>query len=663
MKKNALTICLAIALVVAIVFCFVFNGQKNEVEKKLSDTAASLETATADASKLKEEVDSAKEELAAAVSSLEAKTTEAEELSAARDAAQAEAEAAKAAAEAVQAELDSVNTELTAAREAAATALTSHEEETSALKEELAKVTAKAEAAEETIESIRSLLTGETGEMTSEIPDETVSSPKTSLEVLLNLFRVQGKAVSLKRVPTYLGKYFREGQAVKTSLRYTPGEHFSALYPDENISAVFTDLMNALGFRATLQAKDQQAQADVALQLNGDDALDLCVALSPEGIFAKSVLLGEGIYAATPSELKTAAGNLVRRLAESGNLPQEQADSLLKVLGVISLPTAQEIQSVDYSGLQEAALRYVSSWTVLDIKDQPPEALPEADTVLVIPVEKEQLRSFLEEAAKILVQFPSVQTELAARELTQEGLIFKIASLADYLTEDTAIRLYTTPDYTKCYLTFAASLKGKQSALDAAFDLLSCAQDGALSLRYTDTLTLDGKTVQEAGTAVLTEKTLSGTYSACTRTGDGDPVLVAESDYSCSAEYTETESRTDMVMNSHLYPQPDADPVVLTARTAAVYTDLGDHAEGNVATVLEQESLGEILTVNFSQKTEPADAYLCEDAAAIHPMALTKEERDALKQAFQTNAQTALTDFLRKLPESFIQILMPQPQK
>ena len=648
MKKNALTICLALALAVAIVFCFIFNGQKTEVQKQLTDTAASLETAVADASRLQEELDSAKEELTAAVSSLEAKT--------------AEAEASKAAGEALQAELDNVTAELASAKEAAETALTSHEEETAVLREELAKVTAQAEAAEEKIEAIRSVLAGEngeTGEMTSLVSDEGTPSSKTPLEVLVNLLRAQGKAVSLKRVPTYLGKYLRDGQALSASLRFAPGGQFSSLYPDEKISAALTDLINGLGFRAAVQAEDRRAQADFALQLSGEDALDLRVAMSRDGIFAKSALLGEGTYAATPAELKAAALNLISRMAESGNLPREQAEAVLKLLGVISLPTAQELQSIDFSGLRDAVLRSVSSWTVLDTAAQPPEALPEADTVLVIPVEKEQLRVLLDEAAKVMVQFPSVQTELSGRGLTEEGLIFKISSLADYLVEDTAVRIYTSPDYKKCYLTFTASLKGRQSVMDACSDLLSCAEDGALSVRYTSTVTLDGRTVEKAGTAVLSEKTFTGTDTICTRAEDGTPIPLSETEFNCSADYTDVRSEIELVSTARLYVQPGADPVVLTVRTAAENQDLGDHAEGTVTTVIERESVGEILTVHFSEKTEPAGAYLCDDPEAIHPMALTKEERDALKQTFMNSAQTALTDFLRKLPESLFQIMMP----
>ena len=112
MKKNIPTIVLAIIAAIAVIFCFVINGQKADLKKQVDDLTANVTKLTAD-------LDAAKSEAAAAAQAAE------EALQAAKDeAAKAVEEAAAAAEEALQAVKDEAAKaieEATKARESAST--------------------------------------------------------------------------------------------------------------------------------------------------------------------------------------------------------------------------------------------------------------------------------------------------------------------------------------------------------------------------------------------------------------------------------------------------------------------------------------------------------------------------------------------------------------
>ena len=104
MKKNLLPIVLAIIAIVAIVFCFVINGQKTDLQKQVDDLKANVEKLTADLKTAQDELAAAKsnaEQAAAAQAAAEEEAKKAAEEAArlAEEAAKAAEEAAKAAAE------------------------------------------------------------------------------------------------------------------------------------------------------------------------------------------------------------------------------------------------------------------------------------------------------------------------------------------------------------------------------------------------------------------------------------------------------------------------------------------------------------------------------------------------------------------------------------
>ena len=95
--KKALVPVLAILAIAAIVVCFVLNGQKNDVNKKLEEATAKL----TDAESLKDAAEAAKAEAEAKIAELEAKVAELEEKTA------AEASKSMTHDQFIQAELDS----------------------------------------------------------------------------------------------------------------------------------------------------------------------------------------------------------------------------------------------------------------------------------------------------------------------------------------------------------------------------------------------------------------------------------------------------------------------------------------------------------------------------------------------------------------------------
>ncbi|MCR4876812.1 MAG: hypothetical protein K5922_06550 [Clostridiales bacterium] len=153
--KKYLTPALAVIAVIAIVFCFVFNGQKGDLQKTVDDVKAQLETLKTESEAKIAEAESAKtaaeEQLETLKTESEAKVAEAE---AAKTAAEEQLETLKTESEAKVAELTKQLEEAAAAAAAGAAETVEKAEET--VKDAAAEVAdAAAETAEKAEEAVK----------------------------------------------------------------------------------------------------------------------------------------------------------------------------------------------------------------------------------------------------------------------------------------------------------------------------------------------------------------------------------------------------------------------------------------------------------------------------------------------------------------------------
>ena len=159
--KMALTPILAIVAVIAIIFCFVFNGQKGNVQKSLDEANAQIETLKKDAATAADSAKAAVDEATAAKDeiqkSLDEATAAKDEIQKNLDAANAQIETLKADAEKAAAEAETAKKGL---EEQVASLTKQVEDATAALKDAAAQKTEEVkEAATEAVEGAKEAVT------------------------------------------------------------------------------------------------------------------------------------------------------------------------------------------------------------------------------------------------------------------------------------------------------------------------------------------------------------------------------------------------------------------------------------------------------------------------------------------------------------------------
>ena len=177
--KKALTPILAIVAVIAIIFCFVFNGQKGNVQKSLDEANAQIETLKKDAATAADSAKAAVDEATAAKDeiqkSLDEATAAKDEIQKNLDAANAQIETLKADAEKAAAEAETAKKGL---EEQVASLTKQVEDATAALKDAAAQKTEEVkEAATEAVEGAKEAAT-EAVEGAKEAATEAVEGVK-----------------------------------------------------------------------------------------------------------------------------------------------------------------------------------------------------------------------------------------------------------------------------------------------------------------------------------------------------------------------------------------------------------------------------------------------------------------------------------------------------
>ena len=163
--KKYLTPCLAVVAVIAIIFCFVFNGQKGDIQKQLNDATAAAETKAADLQKQLDDATAAAETkvteaVEAAKQEAEAKTADL----------QAQLDEAKAAAETQAAEA------VEAAKQEAAAKVTELEGTIADLQKQAEEVKADAEAKLAAAEEAKTALETQVADLQKQLEEAAASA-------------------------------------------------------------------------------------------------------------------------------------------------------------------------------------------------------------------------------------------------------------------------------------------------------------------------------------------------------------------------------------------------------------------------------------------------------------------------------------------------------
>ena len=473
------------------------------------------------------------------------------------------------------------------------------------------------------------------------------------LAMLMLALPVFGSAETAEETDAgFLMKYQAQGQKLTTDMSIEPGELLAAVL-GENAAAI-QDLLSALGIQVTAQAEGSNAQFGLNLSLNGSEALiSLLAAATENGLVIRSNLVGEDTFAVSSDELKNLLEQYTQSMGEQGSALNNLLTNPEEMLAGMEL---------DPSGLMTALTPIMSAMTVEEVTEAP-DAFPNAKTVTVVPLKKEDLTNVMTELGKLLWSIPTFQQVISlasnGESVTEESLIEGLTSIPAAMKEDTELRIYANEAQDETYsLCDVILVNGENSEAAINYSGRTSDKPEGASQNHRIYVSVNGVYTDISVTAWTSEHNVMYTMSA-NQTREGAVTQAIDFSFDRTEDKPDDKNetvKTDIVIR--VKNDPSANPIGITISSETASKDLDDHGESTNVLTVGLENMGTLFTVHTASVTGPADAYLT-DEGAIHPLSMSQEELTELGQKVMGTLQTSLMTIMQQLPPSILQMVMP----
>jgi hypothetical protein len=449
----------------------------------------------------------------------------------------------------------------------------------------------------------------------------------------------------------FLTKYQGQGQKLTTDISIEPGELLASLL-GENAAAV-QDLLSVLGIQVTAQAEGSSAQFGLNLTLSGKEAVSLQAAATENGLVARSNLTGEDTYALSGEELQKVMEQLMQSMGDQGNALNNLLSNPQEALAGAELDT---------TALMTALTPIMTAATVEEVTEAP-AGFPDAKTVTIVPLKKDDLTNVMTELGKLLWSIPTVQQLLSAASsetpVTEESLIQNLTQIPAAMKEDTELRIYTNAAQDESYIVCGVILvAGEDEEANISYTGRTSNKPEGSSQSHHVYVSLNGVYTDISVTAWTSEHNVMYTMSA-NQTREGTVTQAIDFSFDRTEDKPDDKNetvKTDIVIR--VKNDPSANPIGITISSETESKDLDDHAESTNVLTIGLENAGTLVTVHTASVTGPADAYMT-DEGAIHPLSMSEEEQNALSQKLMGTLQTGLMTLMQQLPPSILQMITP----
>lgn len=468
----------------------------------------------------------------------------------------------------------------------------------------------------------------------------------------------------------FASKYLAEGQRMVTDISVQPGSMLLESIPEEMLAAV-QDLMQALKIEVTGQSSDGMAQGTLRLLLNDENAADITAAKGEKGLYVASSFLGNKVIQITPEQMKTAMDQLLAQMVEQGALTQEQLDAFQNGLASFQQDPEGTLQALigtpDFGPLSEALNGLLSMEIVPEqVTELPEEVTIDAKMMVTIPLKKEALENVTTELARLIWSLPVVQqisetAKVNDEPLSEESLIKAFKAFPDLLAEDVEIKVYLTADGSQFQAVSDVLLAEDGNTVPLHLNILAEPQENGTHVAWI--LRVDAEEAQNMEmtgdmTMVQTEEGGSIQYEIISSlTEEGNTYTNMKEKINAAWTKSENARAMNMDINIQVVPSAEANPVGVDFTIRSEEADLGDHMEANASFSVAVENMGDLLSVNISQKTDLAEAYIITEDA-VQPLAMSQEELQAFGEEIMGEAQGALGGLIGKLPQSVLSLVM-----
>lgn len=473
-------------------------------------------------------------------------------------------------------------------------------------------------------------------------------------------------ALPISSYPGFSAKYLAEGQREETTITLSVGDALLMMLgglaqegETPTVANAISDVADALAIVTSCQAVDDLKQGSLHILLSGEDAANLTVALSADGAFASSNVVGDDIYFLSTADLKALIEKALKTALANSNLTDEQIAQINALLnGEVSIE--QLIGNPDFTALSESAQKLIAGMTLEEVTEAP-EALPDATSVITLVLAQEDLKGFSTELVKVLWSIPVFRQFISLAQsngtsISEEQATAGLSEVIDKLTADPEIKIYMNADSSATCVTAKAEGNVKNQAVSADLSVLTKVGEDAQNVIATANVTIGDNTATVVEQMDVVGNDMTFSYSIDTSTGD---TAFRPLEITGNATKNIGEKKIDATLNGivTLITEPSAAPIAIEFASDATMADLDDHAEADCNLSLALKDFGELFAIHAHQTTDLAEAYIANPDIAVQPAQMSEEEQSELMQKLQTNLQTSLITVMQKLPSSVLMLM------
>ena len=464
-------------------------------------------------------------------------------------------------------------------------------------------------------------------------------------------------------------KYMLEGQELTENVTMEVSDLLLDLVqaPDEFRQAI-QELLATFGIRMTAQTTEHLAQAGLALTASGEEALGIRVAYGDRNLYLQSDLLGDKTFQVTGSQLKDLMQQGMDSAAAQGQNDPELTESLKRFYQLLREDPQAALRKLvgepDFQDLTEALAAYPQ--IAMQPVTEAPEALPGANMMVVIPLQKEGLKTITAELSKLIWNLPAVQklAEISNKNgeeaLTEEKIAQGFSKLSDTLAEDTEVTAYLRVDEAGLgiYVTAEPKLSVEGAVREVRAEMLmDISLEGQAIIHYD--VSSEGKAMRGEMEMQASAGSVRFNYHITTEdAAEGEAYQPVEMIWSAELSMGEA-PQVHSTATFRVKESAESQTVGVVAEINGAEEDKGDHAEGQMDFSISLEDSGMLFALHESRKTDLAEAYII-TPDAVQPLAMSEEEQSELMRDVQNSLQMSLITLIQYLPASVTQMLMQQ---
>lgn len=455
-----------------------------------------------------------------------------------------------------------------------------------------------------------------------------------------------------------LGEMIDKGNEVTITSQFIPGEGLLAAISDPQSAEVASELLSAVKLQFSSQSVDDLTQCAVRALINDQKAAEILYGKSGDELLLTSDILGNDVYAISKDELQQALETASTELSEEDKKTVERLLEMIfpttnanQVLGDKIIALLLEMTE-EATGIIESNTANTEGETLLMDGS-------ETGKGIIVTIPKDKLGELFAEFINKFMAIPELKdafVQVSFNGGSPEEIVQQIQNA--FLTDPT-LRIYVNGDKVTLVMECEVGTEAEERTMLRAETVMDMKGDGNLIMdtfsvitgEEDEKMTVRGKLDSADDHLVFN--------SVMTMTDDGEEMTVSTMDGNLAFTSTNNYAGLYGVFNLAV---PEAETELkIELNGKGTYSE--DEAKYDLTAkfCMTPDLSKPLFTVNTTLNAGLAEAYMTADNA-VRLVKLSEEEMQETIEGWEKNLQMKLITVLSMLPESVLNLMIPQAQ-